>query len=118
MLSSTYHHVLRQRSPAMLLRSRITTAATQQKSTAGLKPATSTAVLSCRVRSLHNGAVARQQQPAAAAAGQGEEGWTGGDGTDSPGAARILGIIAFSTLVGTTRSLCAAVLGRSREVVV
>ncbi|CAM9279987.1 unnamed protein product [Hapterophycus canaliculatus] len=105
MSSSAYRHVVRQRGAAMLLRSRITTAATQQTSIVGSKPVASTA-MSPRLRTLHNSAVLRQQQPATAAdAGQGEEGWTGGDGTDSPGAARILGIIAFSSLVGATACL-------------
>lgn len=41
---------------------------------------------------------ARWQQ--GAAAGAGEEGWTGGDGSDGHAGARVLGIVFFSSLVG------------------
>ena len=86
-------HAMRQRSGIALLRS---------SSAAAAKPSTAPVAVGmpsgpALTRGLHRGS-ARWQQ--GAAAGQGEEGWTGGDGSDGHAGARVLGIVFFSSLVG------------------
>lgn len=86
-------HAMRQRSGIALLRS---------SSAAAAKSATAPVAVGipsgpALTRGLHRGS-ARWQQ--GAAAGQGEEGWTGGDGSDGHAGARVLGIVFFSSLVG------------------
>ena len=102
---------MRHRNAAVLLLRSSSTAAARRKPTAMLamyQPTSPGNIITispaATVRSLHNTSARMLQQ--GAAAGQGEEGWTGGDGTDRGHAgARILGIVFFSSLVGALVSL-------------
>lgn len=88
---------MRQRSGIALMRSSIAAAAKPTTTTTAVVAGISRAPPAL-TRGLHR-ASARWQQ-GAAAGGQGEEGWTGGDGSDGHAGARVLGIVFFSSLVG------------------
>lgn len=90
-------HALRHRGSIVLLRHSSTAAAAKRKPIAVIQPAART-ISNANARHVHNSSARLQQQ---AAAGQGEEGWTGGDGGERGGhaGARILGIVVFSSLV-------------------
>ncbi|CAB1101773.1 unnamed protein product [Ectocarpus sp. CCAP 1310/34] len=98
---SACRHALRHRGSIILLRHSSTAAALKQKPIAVITPAEGTI---SDARHAYNSSARWQQQ---AAAGQGEEGWTGGDGGERGGhaGARILGIAVFSSLVGATACL-------------
>lgn len=91
---SAYRHALRHRGSIVLLRHSSIAAAAKRKPIAVIKPAAGAS----DARHVHTSSARWQQQ---AAAGQGEEGWTGGDGGERGGhaGARILGIVVFSSLV-------------------
>ncbi|CAM9292119.1 unnamed protein product [Ectocarpus sp. 12 AP-2014] len=98
---SACRHAVRHRGSIILLRHSSTAAASKQKPIAVIKPGAGTI---SDARHAYNSSARWQQQ---AAAGQEEEGWTGGDGGERGGhaGARILGIVVFSSLVGATACL-------------